>query len=29
MLKSVVQQFLKLIFAKENPSQWNINQKFN
>ncbi len=29
VLKSNVQQFLKLVFAKEDPSQWNINPKLH
>jgi hypothetical protein len=29
MFKSTVQQFFKLVFAKKNPSQWNINPKFS
>jgi hypothetical protein len=28
MLKSIIQQFFRLVLAKENPSQWNINPKF-
>lgn len=29
MLKSNVQQFLKFVFAKEDPSQLNINPKLH